>query len=79
MIPFDRVIWSAEECAAYLGVSKIHFLNALQYADGFPKPLPPLTYSAGSKRRQMASRWQAQAVSDWALGKIPHQLRNQAA
>lgn len=57
-IPFDRVIWSAQQCADYLGQSHSRFLKKTQYRPGFPDrcPLPG------------QPRWRAQAVTAWALG-----------
>lgn len=77
-IPFDRIIWDAEQCAEYLGVSKTHFLNALQYAEGFPPPLPIPPYTSGGRERRMDSRWKAEAVAAWALCEIPQQSRKSA-
>lgn len=78
-IPFDRQVWSAEKCAEYLEISKTHFLNCIRYAEGFPEPLPIPPYKIGGKERHMDPRWNAAAVAAWALGEIPHQLRNVAA
>lgn len=57
-VPFERQIWSAQQCADYLGQSYNQFVKRTQYAEGFPKrcPVPG------------QPRWSAQAVSDWALG-----------
>lgn len=77
-IPFDQVIWDAGQCAEYLGVSKTHFLNAIQHAEGFPRPLSIPAYTIGGKERTMASRWKAQAVTSWALGEIPQDSRKSA-
>lgn len=57
-IPFDRVIWSAQQCADYLGHSYSQFTKRTQYAEGFPKRCPIPGYP----------RWRAQAVTAWALG-----------
>ncbi len=59
MIPFDQVIWEAEECAAYFRQAKASFLKRTQFAPGFPArlDLPGLP------------RWQAQAVTEWALSR----------
>ena len=56
-IPFDRVIWDAEECAAYLRQEKASFLKRTQWRSGFPARL--------SVPGQ--PRWQALAVTEWAL------------
>lgn len=57
-IPFDRVIWSAPDCAEYLGQSYSQFIKRTQYADGFPArcPIPG------------QPRWPAKAVTNWAMG-----------
>ena len=57
-LPFDRVIWSAQQCADYLGQSYSHFVKRTQYAEGFPArcPIPG------------QPRWRAAAVAGWALG-----------
>jgi len=57
-IPFDRQIWTGQECAVYLGQSYSQFMKRTQYLLDFPKrcPIPG------------QPRWSAQAVSDWALG-----------
>ena len=57
-VPFDRVIWDAEDCANYLKVEKMTFLKRTQYAEGFPDRLP----IPGKPR------WRAAAVTQWALG-----------
>ena len=62
-VPFDRVIWDARQCAAYLGQEKSSFLKRTQFAPGFPKRLP----IAGQPR------WSALEVSDWAFGKKSRQ------
>jgi hypothetical protein len=57
-IPFDRMIWNGEECAAYLGQSYSQFMKRTQHLEGFPKrcPIPG------------QPRWSAKAVTAWALG-----------
>lgn len=57
-VPFDRQVWSAERCAAYLEIEKGTFLRSTQFAAGFPKPL----------EIPGKPRWSALAVSEWALG-----------
>lgn len=78
-IPFDRVIWNAEDCARYLGVSKTHFLQAIRHAQGFPKPLPIPPYPVGGKVRTMDPRWSAVAVTGWALGETAQDLHKTAS
>lgn len=67
-IPFDRVIWTAQECAGYLGQSYNQFTRRTQYAEGFPArcPIPG------------QPRWRAQAVTDWALGESKESRQNPA-
>ena len=67
-IPFDRVIWNAQDCADYLKVSRKHFLRDLRYRDGFPKQLP---WSLEGR-----PRWSAQEVRDWGL--LRHQYATAA-
>lgn len=56
-VPFDRVIWGADECAEYLGIAKTSFLKRTQWRDGFPARLA----------LHGQPRWQALAVTEWAL------------
>ena len=56
-IPFDRVIWDADECASYLRQEKASFLKRTQWRPGFP---PRLDLPG-------QPRWQALAVTEWAL------------
>lgn len=56
-VPFDRVIWSAEQCAEYLGQEKASFLKRTQWRPGFPARL--------EKHKQ--PRWKAIEVTEWAL------------
>ena len=57
-IPFDVRIWSAAQCAEYLGQSYSTFIKRTQYLDGFPArcPIPG------------QPRWPAKAVTEWTLG-----------
>jgi hypothetical protein len=67
-VPFDRVIWTAEECAAYLGQAYKVFLRRTQHLPTFPKRCPIPGHP----------RWSAQAVTAWALGEsqeIPPESR----
>lgn len=77
-VPFDRQVWSAEKCAAFLEISKTHFLQAIRYAQGFPEPLPIPPYTVAGKQRNMDPRWSAAAVAAWAHGEIPQGLRKTA-
>lgn len=67
-IPFDRVIWSAQQCADYLGESYNQFVRRTQYAEGFPKRCP----------KPGQPRWRAQAVTQWALGELNDSRQNPA-
>lgn len=78
-VPFDRQVWSAEKCAAYLEISKTHFLNCVRYAEGFPAPLPIPPYQLAGKARHMDPRWSAAAVASWALGESTQESRKAAA
>lgn len=69
-IPFDQVIWDADQCAEFLGVTKTHFLNSIRYADGFPDPLPAMTYRVSGKERKMSARWMAYEVTAWRRGEF---------
>lgn len=72
MIPFEYVIWTADECADYLRESKERFLRNTRHMGGFPAPV-----SVANKR----PRWRAQEVTDWLLagkpGNRPTPLRQQ--
>jgi hypothetical protein len=57
-VPLDRQIWSAQQCATYLGQSYRQFIGRTQHAKGFPKRCPIPGHP----------RWQAQAVIDWTRG-----------
>lgn len=58
-VPFEVRIWNAAQCAEYLGHTREHFLRKIRYELGFPKPLPMSEHAR--------PRWQAKAVTDWAL------------
>lgn len=59
MIPFEYIIWTADECAEYLRESKEYFLRTTRHITGFPKPL-----GVGNKR----PRWRAKEVTEWYVG-----------
>lgn len=67
MIPFDRQIWTAQECAEYLGISYHSFIKRHQHSLGFPKRLD----IPGKPR------WSAKQVTDWALGGV-NEMRTSA-
>lgn len=64
MIPFDRVIWDAQDCADFFKESRQEFLRSRRHAEGFPPEI--------HGRPRM---WRAILVSNWALtgdaNKIP--------
>ena len=60
-VPFDRIVWGAQQCADYLGYSRAEFLRTIRHQEGFPPELANLP-----------RRWQAMAVTEWALaGNLP--------
>lgn len=60
-IPFDRVIWNAQECADYLKQSRQEFLRITRHNETFPLELP-----------NRPRHWPALAVTEWALsGSVP--------
>jgi hypothetical protein len=58
-VPFERVIWDADECAAYLRQEKASFLKRTQFATGFPPRLDLPGHP----------RWQALQVTEFALSR----------
>jgi predicted DNA-binding transcriptional regulator AlpA len=54
-VPFEYRIWTAKQCAEYLGYTLSYFRNQVRYQDGFPEQL-----SCGL-------RWKATEVVEWAL------------
>lgn len=70
-VPFDLVIWNAQQCADYLGQSRQEFLRITRHKDSFPPEL------ANRPRH-----WRACRVAEWALeGSMPsfspHDLRKE--
>lgn len=60
-VPFDRVIWNAQECADYLKQSRQEFLRLTRHRPDFPREL-----------QNRPRHWQAVAVTEWALsGSVP--------
>lgn len=47
-VPFDRVIWDAQECAEYLRLSYKTFVQKTQFLEGFP---PYCHHSPSQKAR----------------------------
>lgn len=56
-VPFEFVIWDANQCAKYLGQEYSTFIKRTQYLRDFPSrcPVPG------------QPRWQAKSVAQWAL------------
>ncbi len=67
-IPFEYVIWDAQQCADYLGQSKVSFLKRTQWRVGFPS------------RCQIEGhpRWNAKQVTEWANAGITSESRTEA-
>lgn len=59
--PADKIIWSADNCADYLGVSRRHYVDKVSKTWGFPAAikLPTETGSRGH------DRWYAVDVQQW--------------
>lgn len=59
--PPDKVIWTADQCAEYLGVCRRHFVNRVSKLWGFPAAIkiPTETGSRGY------DRWYAIDVQQW--------------
>lgn len=57
-IPLEQQIWTAEQCAEYMSLTKAHFLRQTRYATAFPKPLDNFPGRP---------RWSAKEVVYWAL------------
>lgn len=56
MIPFDRVIWNAQDCADYFKETRQEFLRTRRHMKDFPKEVP-------ARERH----WRALEVTNWAL------------
>jgi len=67
-VPFEYVIWSAQQCAEHLGQSKASFLKRTQWADGFPRRLQIPGHP----------RWNAKQVTEWANAGITTESRTAA-
>jgi hypothetical protein len=61
-IPFDRVIWNAQDCADYFKQSRQEFLRITRHMIDFPKELP-------SRPRH----WRALEVRGWKPTKLKRQ------
>lgn len=58
MVPFEYVIWDADDCAAYFKISKDKFLRHKRHQQGFPKPVT---------EDEEQPRWRAVSVAAWAV------------
>jgi len=66
VIPFDYLLWSAEDCAEYFGISKDYFLRKKRNQPGFPNPV---------SEDNEQPRWSAKSVAAWATKQhIPQNL-----
>ncbi|WP_039917614.1 helix-turn-helix transcriptional regulator [Cellvibrio mixtus] len=59
-----RVIWTAKQCADYIGVSERHFVDKVSKAFDFPAPIK-LPSDRGKRGH---ARWYAVEVQDWVAG-----------
>lgn len=57
-VPFEFVVWNAQQCADYLGISKSRFLRYSRYNQGFPQEVT---------REKERPRWRAADVVAWRL------------
>lgn len=58
-IPAERILWDAEQAAAYLGVTARHFAERIACKPDFPKAIRLAEIKGGL-------RWKAEEVMDWA-------------
>ena len=59
IVPFDKQVWDAQQCADYLGCSTAHFQNRITKIPTFPSGH---TISEGEKP---TLRWKAIDVFNW--------------
>ena len=64
-VPFEYVIWDAQECAAYLRQSKGTFLKRTQWLAGFPNRL----------QMEGHPRWNAMQIMQYANAGITTESR----
>lgn len=59
--PPDKIIWNADQCSQYLGISRRHFVDTVSKTFGFPSAirLPTETGSRGH------DRWYAVDIQNW--------------
>lgn len=58
MVPFEFLLWSADDCASYFGISKDYFLRKKRNQPGFPNPV---------SEDNEQPRWSAKSVAAWAV------------
>jgi len=63
-LPLEVTLWSSQECADYLGISKKKFLNSVRADRSFPKPR-----NIADTERSHSHRWVAKEVINWAMSK----------
>lgn len=59
-VPFDKLLWDAQDCADYFKESRQEFLRTRRHKAGFPPEL-----------ENCPRRWSAAAVTAWALQNSP--------
>lgn len=59
--PPDKVIWNADQCADYLGISRRHFVDKVSKLWGFPAAIK-LPTDTGSRGHD---RWHAADIQSW--------------
>jgi hypothetical protein len=58
MVPFEFLIWDADDCANYFRISKDYFLRKKRNQPGFPLPV---------SEDNEQPRWSAYSVAAWAV------------
>lgn len=59
--PADKIIWTADQCADYLGISRRHYVDKVSKTWGFPAAIK-LPTEIGSRGHD---RWYAVDVQQW--------------
>lgn len=59
--PADKIIWTADQCADYLGMSRRHYVDSVSKTWGFPTAIK-LPTDNGSRGYD---RWYAADVQQW--------------
>lgn len=65
-VPLDALLWTRDECAAYLRVEPTTMVETVAIPD-FPKPTR--VTGADSRRGPSNRRWFASDVIEWARGR----------